>query len=93
MNVKRNPWVSLAALALLAVILAVICSGCGSVDATTADAVQETTRLEISYSDIVDGVILCIITDTETGAQYLMAGNSSGYGLTVLLPGAAEAEG
>ena len=86
---------SLAALALLAIILATVCTGCEGVDASAAEPTSGRFEAQRCWSTGTS-LRFYIITDTETGAQYLLAGDSSGYGigygLTVLQPGATEAE-
>lgn len=77
MNRKHNPWVALIALLLLLVLIVTICTGCGAADEGTTD------RFIIEHTQS-SGVNLRIITDTETGVQYLLVGNANGYGLTVL---------
>ncbi len=89
MNRKANPWVSLAAIALLAVILVAVCSGCEPVEAAE---VTYYNRFEVSHFEMIDARMIRIITDTKTGVQYLLIGGSQGYGLTVLQPGTAETE-
>lgn len=66
MNQKYNPFLSLVALLVLAVLLLFLvgCSG----NAEAADAEHRFT-LDYDCSDIKNQVI--IITDTETGHQYL----------------------
>lgn len=84
MNRKANPWVSLAALVLIVVSLVSLCC-CG--EPTNANAAEPTSaRFEITHSELVGGTRVKIITDTETGTQYLIIGASQGYGLTVLQP-------
>lgn len=82
---------SLAALALLVIILATMCSSCEGVDASAAE--PEPPRFKSEYICNIGGPRAYIITDTETGAQYLFVKSGYGGGLTVLQPGATEAEG
>ena len=92
MNRKANPWVSLEAIALLAIILATVCSGCEPVEASA----EAPKRFTVTHKENTAGWIVRIFTDTETGVQYLLVGDSSGYGigcgLTALQPGTAETE-
>lgn len=92
MNRKANPWVSLAAMALLAVILVTVLCGCEPVEASA----EEPNRFTVTHEDRAGGWVIRIFTDTETGAQYLLVGDSTGYGLgyglTVLQPGDTETE-
>ena len=69
MNQKFNPWISLAALLLLAVILVLACTGCTQ----KADA---ETQERFTVESV--GVNMRIITDTKTGEQYLYY--TCGYG-------------
>lgn len=86
MKRKHNPWVSLAALVLLVTLLVAVCTGCG---ATQAEA-EETERFTIENM----GGIMCayayILTDNETGVQYLYVNGGEGGGLIVLQPAPAE---
>ncbi len=59
---KNNPWLSLVALLLLALILVLTCTGC----AAKAQA-AEPDRFTVENA----GNGCAIITDTETGVQYL----------------------
>lgn len=82
MNMKRNPWLSLVALLLLALILVLTCTGC----AVEAAAAEKTSRFtsEKFYGHYVDYLI---ITDNETGVQYLFIDGYNSGGLCVLQPG------
>lgn len=87
MNRKHNPLLSVIALVLLFVILLFSCAGCET-DATAATEEKTAARFTAEYSK-TDGTGACyIITDTETGVQYLYfrTGNGDG-GLTVLQTG------
>lgn len=61
MNHKYNPWVSMVALLLLALILVFTCTGCTEEEAATQD------RFTVEYV----GDCIEIITDNQTGEQYL----------------------
>lgn len=82
MRRKHNPLVALLALLLLALIVSWICGGC----AVRTEAATEKTadRFTTEYA----GNGCTIITDNETGVQYLYyrngAGSSGGSGLTKL---------
>lgn len=65
MHRKSNPWVSLAALLLLAVILVFTCTGC------TSQAVAAETKPAPRFTVEYAGNSCDIITDNETGVQYL----------------------
>lgn len=85
MNRKHNPMVSLAALLLLATILVWICAGC-----TDAQAAA-TYRFTEEFAGHGGQAQLYIITDTETGQQYILVErigtNGNAVDLTPLLPG------
>lgn len=66
MNRKNNPMLSLVALVLLALILAFICTGC-HVEAEAAEETKPAPRFTVEYLPNS----LRLITDTETGVQYL----------------------
>jgi uncharacterized protein YceK len=65
MRRKHNPFVALLALFLLALIVTWICNGC-SVESDIEET-DPTTRFTVEYA----GNQLRIVTDTETGVQYL----------------------
>lgn len=87
MNRKHNPIISLVGLILLAAILLLSCNGC---EADTAEAAGEESpaRFRVERAE-TDGPGYChIITDTETGVQYLFFDIGDGRGgLTVLQTG------
>lgn len=64
MNHKYNPWLSLTALLLLALILVFTCTGC-----TDAEAAETKPAPRFTVENASNGCE--IITDTETGVQYL----------------------
>jgi hypothetical protein len=82
MNRKSNPWLSLIAVVLLAVILASICTVCKVSAAAETEAAPRFTIEKQSMGGSVYGVF--IITDTVTGAQYLVYKNGTGIGMTHL---------
>ena len=86
MNRKHNPWVSLVALLLLVTLLVTVCTGCG---ATEAEA-EEPDHFTVEFIQSERGIDLCVITDNETGVQYLVVDMYNGAGLTVLQPAPAE---
>lgn len=92
MNRKANPFVSLIALVLMAAILLAVLCNCEPAETSAA----EPARFKLTHKENTGGWIIRIFTDTETGAQYLLVGDSTGYGegygLTVLQPGTAEPE-
>ena len=65
MNRKSNPWVSLVALLLLALVLALTCTGCAS----RAEAAETKPAPRFTVENAGNGCK--IITDNETNAQYL----------------------
>lgn len=78
MNRKHNPWVALVGL-LLGLLLVILCAGCST---------EGTFRADDRFTVDRDGMSGCyIITDTETGAQYLAYKSTYGCGLTVLQTG------
>lgn len=88
MNRKHNPLLSLAALLLLATILVWICAGCTEAAAETTEA---PARFTSEYMGYFNPTHLYIITDTETGMQYLLAQlYGQGVGITPLLPGEVD---
>lgn len=78
MRFKYNPWVSMVALLLLTAILVLACTGC-----TTGEA-AEPTRLSCQNGGYAADGRLYIITDTETGVQYLLVKSGDGVALTKL---------
>ena len=87
MNFKYNPWLSLVAMVLLAIILTLTCTGCHvQEDANELEPVAETEAPpRFTYEHARKGCI--IITDHQTGVQYLYYGSGYGGGLCVLQPG------
>jgi hypothetical protein len=85
MNRKNNPWVALVALILLAAILICVCTGCGSAEAEENDIGDD--RFIVERKAYKDGLYVRIMTDTETGVQYLVISHGHGTGVTVLEPG------
>lgn len=78
MRFKYNPWVSVVAALLLVAILVLTCTGCGTAAATAS-------RFTAEHAGNLYGVgDMYIITDTETGTQYLLADVPNGAGMTKL---------
>lgn len=77
---KNNPWARLVALLLMALILVFTCTGCTKANAETA---PRFTTKEI-FRDWRSGDNARIITDTETGRQYLIYGNQYLNGMVEL---------
>lgn len=74
MNRKYNPYVSLAALLLLALVLVFVCTGCAEASAATESRFTQEYHYLNGYHSAY------IITDTETGVQYLAYEVTSNYG-------------
>lgn len=85
MNRKHNPIVALVALALLAVLL--FCARCDSTTETSPRFIVEDVKAKTQGAH----QHVNIITDTETGMQYIFFKSYNSGGLTVLQP-AAETE-
>lgn len=69
---KNNPWLSLVALLIMALILVFTCTGCTDAEAAereTEPAPRFTYEREDADRSDIDAVF--IITDTHTGVQYL----------------------
>lgn len=86
MNRKHNPWASLVALLLLASLLVAICTSCGVTQAEAEDPDRFTFEDEGHNSDLR----AYVITDTETGVQYLFVDGYYCGSMTVLQPAPAE---
>lgn len=86
MRRKHNPWVSLVALLLLVTLLVTVCTGCA---ATEAEA-EESDRFTIENVGGTMCAYAYILTDNETGVQYLYVNGGEGGGLIVLQPAPAE---
>lgn len=80
MNRKCNPWVSLVALVLLALILATTAGCAAPTEAAEDEAAAAWTRFDVEDY----GPNCKIITDTETGVEYLVYWTTRGVGMTVL---------
>lgn len=79
MNQKYNPMLSLVALVLMALILVFTCTGC--TDQTEAAAAETPNRFTETREMLMYGYVY-IITDTETGEQYI-AYRAHGQGCTL----------
>lgn len=75
---KNNPWVSLVALLLGALILVLTCTGCDiQVGASETETLAETEpepsdRFSVTTNENHKGVRICVITDTLTGKEYIV---------------------
>ena len=83
MNRKHNPLVALVALLVLALLV-----GCTSDD----EAKTTSERFHFEHMESNSPKAVYIITDKETGVQYIYISDSYGSGLTVLQPAPAEEE-
>lgn len=77
MRFKYNPWVSMVAALLLAVILLLTCAACSTEAATPP-------RFQVKYAGHGEGLEIYTITDTETGVQYMFVDDVNCGGLTKL---------
>jgi hypothetical protein len=84
MNQKHNPYFALVALLILALIVSFVCNGC----AVEANAAGNNERFDVDIQFTSGFRSVHIITDTETGVQYLYyrsgSGSNGGSGLTRL---------
>lgn len=87
MTRKHNPLVALAALVILATILVLACTGCTEKDQLETYTQNDRFTVERYYYGDRTMPDCYIITDTETGAQYLACTWHNSAGLTVLQPG------
>lgn len=74
----------LARWAVVVAVAIVALTGCSMTE--TAEA-EETVTPRFVYETVTDNTWMYtdVVTDTETGCQYLLAGNGDGYGLTLLV--------
>lgn len=93
MRFKHNPFVSVVALALLGAILLWFCTGCSTTAAEeplpafteATEAEKSSPRFTKENISLIGGVgYVYVITDNETGAEYLAIANTYGMGLTKL---------
>lgn len=87
MTRKHNPLVALAALVLLVTILVLTCTGCGAEDQLATYTQSDRFTVERYYYGDRTLPDCYIITDNETGAQYLACTWNNSAGLTVLQTG------
>lgn len=91
MNRKHNPMVALVALLLLAVLL--LLAGCSAPAAAAPEEPESSPRFIVEHSESHGSLThYVIVTDTETGVQYLYVKSGNSGGLTVLQPAPEEAE-
>lgn len=79
MQRKHNPYVALVALLLIALITTWICVGCHA----ETDETEPDKRFTVE-THLVSGHVLQIITDSETGVQYLFYRTADAGGITKL---------
>ena len=95
MNRKHNPMVALVALLLLVLLL--LLAGCSAPAAAAPEEPEEPESsprfIEEQHRGDNSFDYISIITDTETGVQYLYVDGYRSGGLTVLQPASEEAEG
>ena len=84
MTRKHNPLVALAALILLVTILVLACTGCASESQLETYKNSDRFTVERYYYGGPNMPDCYIITDNETGAQYLYCTTNRAAGLTVL---------
>lgn len=88
MNQNIKNWVTLVTLIMLLVLI--VCTSEACTD--TAEA-TESPRFTAEYTgEGARGMHIYVITDNETGAQYLFIKDGYGGGLTVLDPAREEGE-
>ena len=73
---KNNPWVSLVALLLLALILVLTCTGCRA----EAAEIEPANRYTYEVESHPWGPTFYTITDTQTGNQYLYVYHGTSQG-------------
>ncbi len=89
MNRKHNPWVALVGL-LLGLLLVILCAGCGVTTETPepgepTEHAEESDRFTYEHAAWLPMVgNAYIITDHDTGAEYLVISGNSGAAMTVL---------
>lgn len=93
MNQKSKYCVALVTLILLLVLIVCTCAGCIDTAGATEATEAESPRFIIEraeHTGLTTPDYILIITDTETGAQYLFVKSGYGAGLTVLEPAQEE---
>lgn len=86
MRRKHNPWVALVALLLLVTLLVTVCTGCGVKPA----GAEEPDRFTFDDAGHNPKLWAYVITDNETGVQYLFVDGHYCGAVTVLQPAPAE---
>lgn len=85
MRRKHNPWISLVALLLLAVIVVFLATGCSPAQAEESDKHQK-DRFKIESVEYHGAEEFKVITDTETNFQYLYVEGGEEAGMVRLDP-------
>jgi hypothetical protein len=85
MRRKHNPYVTIVALLLLALIVTWICGGCSKEICPAPDYMIEPGRFTLEDSFKSGPYKGCVLTDTETGVQYLFIYNGGGFAMTHLV--------
>lgn len=80
---KNNPWLSLVALLIMALILVFTCTGCTDAEAAEMET-EPAPRFTQEIHQISAGEYAHIITDTETGVKYLFVDGYKAGGLCKL---------
>lgn len=90
MNRKHNPMVALVAMLLLAVILLLM--GCSTPAAAAPEEPESSPRFIVTEHQRSANKLTqyAVVTDTETGVQYLYIKSGNSGGLTVLQPAPEE---
>jgi hypothetical protein len=84
MRRKHNPYLALATLLLLALIVTWICGGCSKEICPAPYYMIEPGRFTLEESFRSGPYRGCVLTDTETGVQYLFIRNGGGIAMTKL---------
>ena len=91
MSRKHNPIVALVALILM-ILLVLACTGCEEAGAAEPTHRRFTSEYVLTHNKNGPNEGCHIITDTETGVQYLFYKDVNAGGLTVLQPAPAGEE-
>ena len=92
MSRKHNPIVALVALILMILLVLAVCTGCEEAEAAAPTHHRFTIEYELMHNKNGPTDRCHIITDTETGVQYLFYKDTNAGGLTKLEPAPAGEE-